>query len=83
MPSWINVTDGIIPAVGKHIVAEDALTGGNESIDIDESADRGVVISTLEIVETRLGVVQLASSAKRRLFQHPRKPWNRSIPGQK
>ena len=68
MPSWINVTDGIIPTVGEHVVAQDALAGGNESIDIDKSTDLGIVISALEIVEPRLGFVLLAIRGKVRYF---------------
>ena len=37
----------IIPAIGEHVVTQDALTGGNKSVRIEESADFGVVITGL------------------------------------
>ena len=47
----------IIPAVHKHIAAEDALTGGGEAVGVEEAAKRGVVVPTLQIVKSRLGIV--------------------------
>jgi hypothetical protein len=44
----------IIAAVGKHVIAQDTLSGGDEGIGIDESADFGGVISALEIIEPGL-----------------------------
>ena len=41
----------IVAAVGKHVIAEDALAGGDEGIGVDKSADGGVVITGLEIIE--------------------------------
>jgi hypothetical protein len=41
----------IITAVGKHVIAEDALAGGNEGIGVDEAADGGIVITALQIIE--------------------------------
>ena len=40
------------------------MTGRCEGIGIDKSADLGIVISALEIVEPRLGFVVLATRAK-------------------
>ncbi len=42
---------GVIPAVRKHIVSEQALAGGNENIGVDEAAPFGVVITALEIIQ--------------------------------
>ena len=39
---------------------EDALTGGGEVIGIDESADLGVIIAGLQIIEASLGIETLA-----------------------
>ena len=55
--SSINHICRIVIAIGKHIVAEDALTGGGEGICIEESAQLGIVITGLEVVERGLGVV--------------------------
>ena len=60
----INEIDRIIPAVGKHVVAEDALAGGGEGIGINKSANLRIVITALKIVERGLGIVQLAAGAK-------------------
>ena len=64
MPCGIDITDWIVQAIGKHIVAQDTLAGGNKGIGIDESADLGVIISALEIVEPRLFGAALATWAK-------------------
>ena len=50
----------IIMAVGKHVIAQDTLSGGDEGIGINESADFGIVISALEIIESGLSVLILA-----------------------
>ena len=64
------------------------MAGGGEGVGIEESADFGIIITAGYIIETRLGIVELATRAKMRHFhvsktvqsQHPRKPWNRPIP---
>ena len=43
--------DRVIAAVGKHVIAQEALTGGDEGIGVEESAPGGVVITALEIIE--------------------------------
>jgi len=50
----ITTVDGIIPAVGKHIVSEQALAGGDEGICVEESAPGGVVVAGLEVIEACL-----------------------------
>ena len=47
----ISTVNRIIVAVGKHVVAEDALAGGNEGICIDESAYLGIIITALQVIE--------------------------------
>ena len=47
----ISTVNRIIAAVGKHVVAEDALAGGDIGVGIDESTDFGVVITALQIIE--------------------------------
>ena len=44
----------IIKTIGKHIVAQQALACGDEGIGIDESADLGIVITGLEVVQLRV-----------------------------
>jgi len=59
----VKISNRIIQAVGKHIIAQDALSGRNERICIDESAHLGIVISGLEVVECGLSVLVLATTA--------------------
>ena len=51
-------------AVGKHVIAQQALTGGGESVGIDESTDFRIVITGLEIVEPGLDILKLALTPK-------------------
>ena len=51
----------IIPTIGKHVIAQDALTSRNECISIDESAQLGIVITGLEVVERGLSVLWLSA----------------------
>ena len=70
----IYAADRIIPAIGKHIVAEEALAGGNEDVGIDESADFGIVITGLEVIESSLSVIDLASGCYWPLLSAPSPP---------
>ena len=58
----ITVIDRIIPTVGKHIVAQNALAGGSVGVCVDESAYLRIVITGLEIVERGLSVLELAGT---------------------
>ena len=51
MPAIITIANRIIPTVGKHVITEDTLTSGNEGVGVDESADFGIVITALQIIE--------------------------------
>ena len=42
----------IISAIGKHVIAEYALAGRNEGVGVEESADGGIVISGLQVIES-------------------------------
>ena len=50
-PSNIDPAHRIIPAIGKHVIAQESLAGGDEGIGVDESAPGGIVIAALEIVQ--------------------------------
>lgn len=41
----------IVAAVSEHVVAQQALAGGDEGIGVDKSADGGVVITALQVIE--------------------------------
>ena len=53
--------DWVTSTVGKHIIAEDALTSTGISIRIDETPHLGIVISALEIIQPGLYVVDIAT----------------------
>ena len=57
----INARYWAIPAIGKHVVANEALTGGDEDVRIEESTDFGVVITALQIIKPGLGVIHIAT----------------------
>ena len=49
-------------------MAEDALTGGGVGVGVDESADGGIVVAGLEVVESGLLVRVIALMAKSEAF---------------
>ena len=55
------MVDWIIQTICKHIIAQQALAGGNEGVGVDEAAEFGVIISALEIIESRFVVVDIAT----------------------
>jgi len=57
----ILICDRIIQAVGKHVIAQVALTGGDEGIGVEESAPDGVVISALQIIQPGFGIIDITT----------------------
>ena len=57
----ITAKHGIIPAIGKHVIAQGALASGDEGIGINKSTDFGIVVTGLEVVETGFSVLMLTS----------------------
>jgi hypothetical protein len=55
--------DGVIPTIGKHVIAENTLAGGNEGIGVDESADCGVVITGLQVIEAGIIVIVVTATS--------------------
>jgi hypothetical protein len=55
---WIRIIDRIIKAIREHIMSENALAGGSEDIGIDESAEFGVIIAGLQVIETGFSILQ-------------------------
>ena len=53
-----------MPAVGEHIAAEEALAGGGIGVGVDESADGGVVVAGLEVIEPGFLLRAIALRAK-------------------
>ena len=56
----------VIIAIGKHIVADDALSGAGIPIRVDEPAPCGVIIPALQVVEACFLDTGLAVGAKSR-----------------
>ena len=56
----INIQNGIIITIRKHIVTQDTLAGGGIGVGIDEPGYSGIIIPGLEIVEPGLSVVNIA-----------------------
>ena len=54
----------IIQTVGKHVIAQDALAGACIGVGIDESAQFGIIITGLEVVERGLGIVIISTIAE-------------------
>ena len=50
----------VVQTVGKHIIAKNTLSGAGVGIGIDESAQFGIVITGLEVVERGLSVLCVA-----------------------
>ena len=53
----------IVQTIGKHIVAQDTLAGGDESVGVDKSAEVGIIITALEVIELGFLVVHIAMVA--------------------
>ena len=60
----VSTVDRIIQAIGKHVIAKYALAGGGVGVGVDESAQFGIVITGLEVVERGLSVVDIATLSK-------------------
>lgn len=64
----IPETRGTVPAISKHIRAEDTLSSAGKSIRVDEPADLGIIVPALEIVESRFCVVEVAATVKKAVY---------------
>ncbi len=54
----------IIVAICKHVIAQQALAGGDEGIGVDESAGSAVIVAGLEVIELGFLVVDIATVGK-------------------
>ena len=64
MTTRIAANNRIITAICKHIVSHEALASACKGIRIDESADAGIVISALEVVEPGIYVQSALSNGR-------------------
>ncbi len=60
----IYAANGIIAAICEHIISKYALAGGGEGICIDKSADFGVIVAALEVIEAGFSGGTIAIQAK-------------------
>lgn len=54
----------IVKAIRKHIVTQQTLSGAYVYVGVDESANRGIIICAIEVIESKFGVEVVASVAK-------------------
>ena len=69
MSAWIRIIYRIIVAVGKHIIAQDTLAGGDEGIGVEEAALFGGVIAALEVIKFGFSFIVLAIWRKNEDFR--------------
>ena len=61
MPTLFVTILSLLRYIGKHIIAQQALAGRREGIGIDKSADLGIIITALEVIEAGLLVANIAA----------------------
>ena len=62
--------NGVIPAIGEHIAACNALSCGNKSIRADEPPELRVIVPAVQVIKPGLGVVIVPPIAERILVAH-------------
>jgi hypothetical protein len=50
MPIRILCVYRVVVTIGKHVIAQDSLPGGNKGVGVDKSAPGGIVVAALEII---------------------------------
>ena len=81
------MADWIIVAIRKHIASDEPLPGAGEAVGVNKPADLGVVITALQVVESRLLGMGVAgrtfllvfSQREEALFAPEFKPFKRSV----
>ena len=63
--AWVIHIHRIIEAIGEHVIAQQALAGGDIAVGIEESTPLRVIISALEIIQPGFVIVVIAAVAKR------------------
>ena len=67
---WVMPINGVIPAIGKHIAAGNALSCGNKSVRANKPPELRAIVPTVEVIQPRLGIVVVAPVAEWILFTH-------------
>ncbi len=68
--SWVFSDNGIISAVGKRIIPQEALTSAYITIHIDKSTDSSIIVAGLEVVEAGFIIVVITAITDRVHFRH-------------
>ena len=63
----VGIRNRIIQTICVHIVSEKSLPGGSVAVGVNKATDCGVVISCLEIVQARFGVVVVVTAIAERV----------------
>ena len=62
--------NGVIPAIGKHIAAGNALSCGNKSVHTNEPPELRVIIAAVQIVQAGFGIIVIPPVAEGILIAH-------------
>ena len=62
--------NGVIPAIGKHIAAGNALSCGNKSVHTDEPPELRVIVPAVQVIQPGLGIVIIPPVAEGILVAH-------------
>ena len=65
VPFVICAHNRVVPAVQVHVVPQHALAGGNIDIGVDKPSNLRVIVAGLEVVQPRLGIVNIPTVAER------------------
>ena len=68
MPTWIFIVHRIVVAICEHIAAEEALAGGGKDVRIDEPAHLRVIVTAVQVIESRLLGIGVASKVNNAFF---------------
>ena len=64
MAGWILPIHRVIAAIREHVVADDALAGGDKLVRVDEAAGLGVVVAAVQVIQSQLLVESVARRPK-------------------
>ena len=62
--AWVSVDNRIIPAIREHVVTDDALPRRDKYVRVDETANLGVVVTALQVIQSQLLVESVARRPK-------------------
>ena len=67
----IRACNRIVVTIRKHIVPQEALAGTGVAVGVEEAAQRGVVVSGLQVIEAHLLIRVVAVGAKKVEISEP------------